>query len=128
MVRIKLKDSIVFNQDGEQLDLEKIIGLRVNCFMCTNLLKEKGAILLSPPTKEYSDNVDKIEKFHLCKKCYNILLNFSMGKINQVEVPPKLDMIYLAIMNNKTTHARNLINKLKEMLLKGEPVKIDQGN
>ena len=33
--------------------------------MCKRELDDFGAIILSPP-----DSFDKVEKFHVCKKCY----------------------------------------------------------
>ena len=35
------------------------------CKLCKRELEDFGAILLSPP-----DSFDKVEKSHICKKCY----------------------------------------------------------
>ena len=71
----------IFDEDGEELSYDSIKGLDVKCFKCWNKLKEKGAILFSPPTEPTSsDNVDIIKKFHLCVKCFNETLEFIMSK------------------------------------------------
>lgn len=35
------------------------------CYICGQELKEFGAVLLGPP-----DESNKVEKFHLCRECY----------------------------------------------------------
>lgn len=40
------------------------------CAICDKELEEFGAILLGPP-----DESGKVEKFHLCRECYNLIRN-----------------------------------------------------
>lgn len=70
----------VFDDDGIELDYDSIKGLDVNCFGCWSKLKKKGGILFSPPSETSSDNVDQVSKFHLCQKCFNVTIEFIMGK------------------------------------------------
>lgn len=42
--------------------------MKIACRGCEKLLKQPGAILLSPPSG------DQCFKLHLCKKCYNLIL------------------------------------------------------
>jgi len=53
--------------------------MKVKCFGCWEELKEQGAILFSPPSSTSSDNVNTLEKFHICKTCFNPILKFIMG-------------------------------------------------
>jgi len=69
----------IFDEDGIELNLDEVAGLNVNCFRCWKKLKEKGAILFSPPERTSSDNVDTVKKFHICKPCYTETLEFLMG-------------------------------------------------
>jgi len=126
----------IFDEDGTELDYKAIVGLDVNCFMCTNQLKDTGGILLSPPSKTYSDNVSKIDKMHLCKNCFGNVMNFIMGKTNGVEVSPKLHMIDLSLVNatmqpdydkvrKHIVTAREQIKNLLSLLLTGE-IKVSQ--
>lgn len=117
-----------WDEDGIEIDLDKLIGITVRCFMCTEQLQSKGGILISPPEQEFSDNVDKVDKFHLCKKCFNVLLDFSMGKIKQVEVPPKLDLILYSVIKGDNKHAKKQIDELKKELLAGQKVEVQQKN
>jgi len=41
--------------------------ISVTCSFCGKELNETGGILLSPPSD------DKVEKHHICRKCYKIL-------------------------------------------------------
>ncbi len=45
------------------------MAITPKCSKCKKELIEYGAILLSPP-----DN-NKVEKFHICKECYQKLLD-----------------------------------------------------
>ena len=42
--------------------------MKPKCNICTEELKEFGAILLSPP-----DDEDLVKKYHICKKCFKKL-------------------------------------------------------
>ncbi len=44
------------------------MSIRPLCDKCKQELTEFGAILLSPPDRE-----NKVEKYHLCKSCYNTI-------------------------------------------------------
>lgn len=110
----------LWDEDGNQYDLEELRGIKVNCFMCTEQLKNKGGVLFSNPTKEYSDNVDKVDKFHLCKKCFDVVLDFIMGKVKQVEVPPKLGILLHVLNNGNIQSAMILVKELQKDLLEGE--------
>jgi hypothetical protein len=41
------------------------VTIKPICDICGKELEEFGAILLSPP-----DDYNKVEKFHLCRECY----------------------------------------------------------
>lgn len=45
------------------------MAIKPTCDRCRKELEEFGAILLSPPNKD-----NTIRKFHICKKCYEIML------------------------------------------------------
>jgi len=45
------------------------MAINPKCAKCKKELNEFGAILLSPP-----DETEKVEKFHLCKECYEKLI------------------------------------------------------
>lgn len=68
-------------------------GISVNCFVCTNPMKVKGAIFTSSPEQTSSDNVDTVHKFHICVDCEPNLINFMIGKVKGVDVLPKLYML-----------------------------------
>lgn len=42
------------------------MSITPNCDKCKTELNSFGGILLSPP-----DEKNKVEKYHLCKNCYN---------------------------------------------------------
>jgi len=50
------------------------MAIKPKCDFCKRELKKFGAILLSPPNK------NNVKKFHICRKCYKIMINFH-GKI-----------------------------------------------
>jgi hypothetical protein len=55
------------------------VALKVACDRCLEELKEKGAIILSPP--QVDDNgVDVVQKYHLCVKCYDWLVEITVRK------------------------------------------------
>ncbi len=70
----------LFDEQGFEVDYDEIRGLDVNCFGCWSKIFEKSGILFSPRSRTSSDNVDTLQKFHLCKKCFNGVLEFNMGK------------------------------------------------
>ena len=107
----------IFDEDGIELDYNEVKGISVRCFMCENGLKEKGGILFSPPEKEYSDNVDIVQKYHICKKCCPVILDFMMGKINEVELPPKLNLILYALVQGKYKEARKQTEELLKLMV-----------
>lgn len=45
------------------------MAINPKCDKCKKELEDFGALLFSPPDKE-----GKVEKFHLCKECYNQLI------------------------------------------------------
>lgn len=110
----------LYDKDGIEYDSEEFEGINVNCFVCENRIKEKSGILFSPPIESFSDNIDEVDKFHLCKICFNNTLNFMMGKINEVEVPNKLHLILEQIQNNKIGYATKSIYELLELLKTGK--------
>ncbi len=50
------------------------MAIRPKCDKCGKELEEFGGILLSPP-----DQNNSVKKYHLCRKCYDEILNF-VGK------------------------------------------------
>lgn len=40
--------------------------LEIDCYWCEETLDEPGALLFSPP-----DENDRVDKVHLCVKCFN---------------------------------------------------------
>lgn len=125
---MKKEDLRVFDKAGNEIDIDDVIGIQVNCFFCTKKILDKGGILFSPPTEHFSDNVDITEKFHLCKSCFESVMNFILGKVNDVELAPKLYMILHSLESNKMTTAMREILELIE-LIKIHPITIgDKGN
>jgi hypothetical protein len=45
--------------------------MKVKCCFCLKILKEKGAIIFSPPDKPYTEFVDDVSKYHICEKCWD---------------------------------------------------------
>jgi hypothetical protein len=66
----------VFDEQGEQLELDDVQRVNLICFKCTNYLVEKGGLLFENPSESFSDNVDIVKKYHLCKKCTREVLIF----------------------------------------------------
>ena len=91
----------------------------INCFKCTKPLDVKGAILLSSPEEFFSDNVDKVSKFHICKNCEKIIMSFILGEINHIQVQPKLHLILSIIERHEEGDWRKLtlINEMVTDLL-----------
>lgn len=46
------------------------MSIKPKCDKCKEELEDFGGILLSPPDKE-----NKVEKFHLCKNCFEEIKN-----------------------------------------------------
>ena len=51
------------------------MAIKPICAICGKELEEFGAILLGPP-----DENNKVEKFHLCKECYEEIKNMIRSK------------------------------------------------
>lgn len=66
----------IYDSDGEPLDLTDLQRVNLKCFKCEDYLREKGGILFSEPFESFSDNVDYVSKYHLCKKCLREVLIF----------------------------------------------------
>ena len=49
--------------------------LNIKCKYCEKELQEFEALLFSPP-----DENNKVDKIHICKKCYKVLLLFNTVK------------------------------------------------
>jgi hypothetical protein len=49
--------------------------IKVNCYRCNKELNELGAILFSPPNTGFIGSYGKVDKFHLCKSCYLLVLD-----------------------------------------------------
>jgi hypothetical protein len=109
----------LYDEDGVEHDSQEFEGINVNCFVCSDKIKEKSGILFSPPTESFSDDIDQVDKFHLCKKCFNNILNFMMGKVKGVEIPNKLHSILYQLQNNKVGYAIKSIYELIELLKTG---------
>ena len=112
----------LFDREGMPIEIPDEL-VCIKCFFCELYLKEKGAELISPPEEQYGDGVDKLDRVYLCKKCYNIVIDFLMGRVEEVEVPPKLAMILESLKENKMTTAMRQCTDLLEMLKKGQQVK-----
>lgn len=46
------------------------MAIKPHCDRCKKELNEFGAILLSPPNMQ-----NEVQKYHLCKTCYELILN-----------------------------------------------------
>jgi hypothetical protein len=51
------------------------MAIKPICDICKNELNDFGAILFSPPDAE-----NNVKKFHICKDCYNKLLEEKIKK------------------------------------------------
>jgi hypothetical protein len=71
----------LYDRHGEPVDLYDVQRVNLVCFKCTNYLTEKGGILFSEPSESFSDNVDVVNKYHLCAKCTKEVLVFC-GAVN----------------------------------------------
>ncbi len=69
-------DFPIYNGNGEPIELDDVQRVSLTCFKCEKYLVEKGGILFSEPTETFSDNVDIVKKFHLCKDCVKEVLLF----------------------------------------------------
>ncbi len=60
---------------------EQNASVELRCFKCWKYLDKKGAVLFSPPIDfTSSDNVDTVQKFHLCAECFEIVMDLIMFK------------------------------------------------
>ena len=54
--------------------------MKVICYKCQKKIKEKGALIISPPNVITSDmDVDVVAKFHICKHCWGGLYDWMKG-------------------------------------------------
>lgn len=59
--------------------MNKIIR-KPQCFACSEELEGQTPILYDKPEEVSSDNVCiKIDSFHICDRCFKIVLDFMMG-------------------------------------------------
>ena len=68
--------SKLYDSEGLEVDITDYQRVNLICFKCESYLTEKGGILFSEPFESFSDNVDYVRKFHLCKKCTKEVLVF----------------------------------------------------
>jgi hypothetical protein len=108
----------LYDHEGQPIEIPDEM-VKIQCFFCTNYLETKGGLLLSPPEKSFGDGVDKIDEMHLCKSCFELVMNFIMGKVNQIEIMPKLHLISDALEKNRMTSAMRLTGELMELVKKG---------
>jgi len=73
--RNKLNNLQLFDGD-ELVDINDIQRVTLICFKCTNYLMEKGGLIFDAPSESFSDNVDVVRKYHLCKSCTREVLKF----------------------------------------------------
>ena len=116
----------LFDESGNEYDVNEIKGIDANCFSCTKKIHEKSAVLTSPPINQFSDGVDIIKKFHLCNDCFGRTMNFIMGVVNEIELPPKLALILESLEKNRMTTAMREVIELQE-LIKVHPMTV-RGN
>lgn len=99
--------------------------IQVNCFKCTREIEQPAALFFSSPFAFFSDNVCKLDKFHLCQDCEKLVLDFMIGTINNFQPLPKL---YLLLDNLcydkrpdsiKIQYANSMINEIIELIQKG---------
>ena len=50
--------------------------MKPKCLMCFKRFKDYGAILLTPPIGDDSNFGQFIYKYHICPKCYRIIIEF----------------------------------------------------
>ena len=102
--------------------------IQVNCFKCTREIEHAGALFFSSPFAFFSDNVYKLDKFHLCQDCEKLVLDFMVGKINGFQPLPKLflllDMLSFANRPDsiKIQYANSMINEIIQGIDKGVKV------
>jgi hypothetical protein len=99
--------------------------IQVNCFKCTREIEEAAALLISSPFAFFSDNVFKVDKFHLCKDCEKLVLDFMIGKIKDAQPLPKLYMLLESLSYDtrpngiKIQYANSMIREIIEEIEKG---------
>ena len=59
------------------------MALKINCYLCDAELEEPGALILSPPYNEDETTmyVGKIDKYHLCKRCWHKIYHHFMTSL-----------------------------------------------
>lgn len=66
--------------------------MKIKCYLCFKILKEKGAIILSTPHKDEepdNDLIDCVTKYHICKPCWDNTLRPYLNKL-KVETQKKV--------------------------------------
>ena len=58
----------VFEDDDEIYNTKRLL---IYCFRCHMALEEPGGLLFSHP-----DKVDRVQKYHLCIRCYAEVMDF----------------------------------------------------
>jgi len=48
--------------------------ISVNCVRCGTELEQLGGILFSPPSKNEYEYEETVNKYHLCKRCFEVIL------------------------------------------------------
>lgn len=51
-------------------------GLHIKCFKCKKSITKPGGLLFSPPTLILQDEMYDVQKYHICKSCYNRVFDF----------------------------------------------------
>lgn len=51
-----------------------LLNIRFICEFCNEISEEPGAILISPPNSD-----DSYDKYHMCGKCFSIMLGLRRG-------------------------------------------------
>lgn len=60
----------------------KIKYVKLNCYICREILDKPSALLFGPPegfTNEVNDQIDyddKVKKYHICVNCYDNTMAF----------------------------------------------------
>ena len=64
-------------------------GLKIPCSSCGEILQEKGAVMIAPPSEHILKvlnldyDIDVCRKFHFCVNCYNEI-------VSKFIAPPKM--------------------------------------
>lgn len=73
-----MRDEIkyIYDCNGEAIELDDIQRVRLVCFKCTEYIKDKFGILISPYNQFFSDEVYKNTTIYLCENCYKDIMVF----------------------------------------------------